>query len=374
MELCSPHQQAAAAVSARRRRLAAVVLTGIAGVAAVVALVVSDSRPQLSSALLEYYQPWQARSTPAVDEQELVGGYAAQRVQDAERGVMRALYRSANGGDDAGPTPEPAIAGAPSYASELNFLKQDLPSRRAEKAQQKDFAVPSPWRQEEELREEEAVRHQAQLKQEHVVAAKPGAKPVGVDTLKSTSAIKDAKQLEAHAPAGYHLAWVANDPTPKLASPVVARSEMARENGGRDELPFFPMTPIDVDQRPDAHVEWVAPGPCMLRDGTDMGYPDRECQHHEVVDDQYPSRPLISSTFPSDNYQPDIQYPYIKGPYYHHLVDANDNAYQGYQRGTWVWKPLGKARRPAPPPRGSYAEWFANFRNPDKGHYGQDGR
>merc|ERR1712216_690158 len=109
----------------------------------------------------------------------------------------------------------------------------------------------------------------------------------------------------------------------------------------------------------------------MLRDGTDMEYPDRECQHHEVVDDQYPSRPLATATFPSDTYQPDIQYPYIKGPYYHHLVDANENQYQGYQRGTWVWKPLGKARRPAPPPRGSYAEWFANFRNPDKGHYGQ---
>ena len=205
-----------------------------------------------------------------------------------------------------------------------------------------------------------------------VADKRPAEVVVGSDTLKSKAAIKDAKQLEAHAPAGYHLAWVANGPKPQLAP--LERSQMARENGGRDELPFFPMTPVDVDEHPDAHVEWVAPGPCMLRDGTDMQYADRECQHHQVVDDQYPSRPLMTATFPSDHYQPDIQYPYIKGPYYHHLVDSNDNQYQGYQRGTWVWKPLGKARRPAPPPRGSYAEWFANWRKPDKGHYGQDGR
>jgi len=275
-QLVAPQQEGKAGV-ARSRRVVVAVLAAVAGCAAVCALVVQDgAAPALSrhsSALLEYYQPWQARSTPAVNEQELVGGYAAQRVRSAERGVMRALYRSANGGDDAGPTPEPAVAGAPSYASELNFLKQNLPSRRAEASEEQAVAA-----QEATLREEE------QLEQEQAVAdQRPAEQAVGSDTLKSKAAIKDAKDLEAHAPAGYHLAWVANSPKPQLASPPLERSQMARENGGRDELPFFPMTPVDVDEHPDAHVEWVAPGPCMLRDGTDMQYTDRECQHHQVI-------------------------------------------------------------------------------------------
>jgi hypothetical protein len=53
--------------------------------------------------------------------------------------------------------------------------------------------------------------------------------------------------------------------------------------------------------------------------------------------------------------------------------------FQGYQHGHWVWKALGKAARPQLPAHGSYAEWFADFRNPNNNGrygqgYGQDGR
>jgi hypothetical protein len=100
--------------------------------------------------LLEYYQPWQARAGPAVDLQQLIGGYAHRQVQSAERGVMRALYRSANGGQDPSPM-DPAVAPAPSYHSELDFLRRDLPSRQVAVSQ---------------LREQEQVRAREQLQEQ----------------------------------------------------------------------------------------------------------------------------------------------------------------------------------------------------------------
>lgn len=309
--------------------------------------------------MLEYYQPWQAAPTPAVNMQQLVGGFAQQQVQDTARGVMHALYRSANGNDDADPV-DPAVGGAPSYATELDFLQQqNLPSRSEGQAEERASAT---YRQQQQLMEQE----QAEAVMEHDMQAKPAM--VGDEILKSQKAVKDAESLQRQAPPGYHLAWVSD-----------GKPELAKENGGRDELPFFPMPPLDQEMRPGNHVEWMAPGPCMLRDGTDMHYDDAECQHHQVIDDQYPERPLHTTTFPSDSYRPDIQYPYIKGPYFPHLVDGNDNQYQGYQHGHWVWKALGKAARPQLPAHGSYAEWFADFRNPNNNGrygqgYGQDGR
>ena len=339
-----------------RARLGAAVLSGVAGVAAVALLVAGDGGGR--GALLEYYQPWQARSVPAVDMQQLIGGYARRQVQSAERGVMHALYRSANGGDDPSPM-DPAVAAAPSYHTERDFLQQDLPSRQAAgiQSQVRELAPALRAREQQRRLELEQRRQAAPAKE----------REVGEDVLKGNGEVTAAEKLQQDAPPGYHLAWVSDKP------------EHAKENGGRDELPYFPMPPLNAESRPDQHVEWVAPGPCMLRDGTDMEYSDAECQHHEVVDDQYPERPLLTTTFPSDVYRPDIQYPYIKGPFYHHLVDDNDHQYQGYQRGQWVWKPLGRARRPQPPPQGSYAEWFADFRNPNNdGRYGQgyaqDGR
>ena len=341
----------------RKWRVCIAVVSSVACVALVFALVAGDSAGAPGrNALLDYYQPWQATPTPYVNMQQLVGQFADNKVRDAERGVMHALYRSANGDDDATPT-DPGVEGAPSYASELNFMQQDLPSRRAEESEEEPDAEPAPWREEEQL-QHEAAEDRVRRKHAELVAA-------GKQLLTSSKAIHDARQLQKSAPPGYHLAYVPN--------------QLAKENGGRDELPFVPMPPLDEEARPGQHVEWEAPGPCMLRDGTDMQIPDAECQHHEVVDDQYPERPLLTSTFPSDHYRPDIQYPYIKGPYYHHLVDGNDNQYQGYSHGHWVWKPLGRWRRQQPPPRGSYAEWFADFRNPNNdGRYGQgyaqDGR
>jgi len=191
------------------------------------------------------------------------------------------------------------MCSAPSYASELSFISQELPPRRAEEV------AASPWRLQELLRQQ-AARVQASADT-----------PVEEQVLESKAVVEDAEKLDKQAPPGYHLAWVSD-----------GQKELAKENGGRDELPYFPMPPLDAEERAGKHVEWIAPGPCMLRDGTDLQSDDAECQHHEVVDDQYPELPLATSTFPSDSYRPDIQYPYIKGPFYHHLVDANDNQYQ----------------------------------------------
>jgi len=191
------------------------------------------------------------------------------------------------------------MCSAPSYASELSFISQELPSRRAEEV------AASPWRLQELLRQQ-AARVQASADT-----------PVEEQVLESKAVVEDAEKLDKQAPPGYHLAWVSD-----------GQNELAKENGGRDELPYFPMPPLDAEERAGKHVEWIAPGPCTLRDGTDLQSDDAECQHHEVVDDQYPELPLATSTFPSDSYRPDIQYPYIKGPFYHHLVDANDNQYQ----------------------------------------------
>lgn len=367
VSLCRPHQSAGSPVSTamRSRRVAAAVLSVLAGCVAVAFVVAADaqsSRRAVSGALLEYYQPWQAPPTPVVNAQQLVSTYAQQKVRSEERGIMHALYRSANGDDaasqlDADVSPlDPAVAGAPSYASELNFLQEDLPSHRSVEG---GLTGALPAGSHQQLSREQ--EHESQLRG-------GGQREIGREVLEQRGVVKAAEQLQQDAPPGYHLAWIAND-----------GPDLAKENGGRDELPYFPMPPLDEESRPDQHVEWVAPGPCMLRDGTDMQYDDAECQHHQVVDDHYPDRPLATSTFPSDAYRPDIRYPYIKGPYYTHLVDGHDHQYQGYQRGHWVWKPLGKAKRAQPPPRGSYAEWFADFRNPNNDGrygqgYGQDGR
>ena len=345
--------------------------------AAVVALVSGDVR---GTGLLQYYQPWQAPATPTVDTQKLVADYASGRMRAEERGVLHALYRSANGGDSASPLVsssawEPALAGAPSYASELNLLEQDMPSRRDADAEEQ--AAPPVPRRVEALRMEAAAR----LRQKQAAIQATGA-----DVLQDPKAVKDAEQLQAVAPPGYHLAFVPDAKRSRRRREQQQQQQQlgyltggANENGGRDELPYFPMPPVDEDMRPGQHVEWVAPGPCMLRDGTDMGYADAECQHHEVVDDQYPERPLLTTTFPNDVYKPDTKYPYIKGPFYHHLVNGLDHQYEGFQRGHWVWKDLGRFKRPQPPRRGSYAEWFADFRNPNNDGrygqgYGQDGR
>jgi len=375
--LCAPASPAttgagAAGERGRRLRLGATVLSGMAGVAAVALLLAGERGPRAGT-LLEYYQPWQARAGPAVDLQQLIGGYAHRQVQSAERGVMRALYRSANGGQDPSPM-DPAVAPAPSYHSELDFLRRDLPSRQVAVSQLREQEQ---VRAREQLQEQ--VRELAHSQQARVRDLSPAMRAreaqqrlalkhtqekkhetAGDHVGKNMGAVTTAEKLQQDSPPGYHLAWVSDKP------------ERAKENGGRDELPYFPMPPLAAESRPDEHVEWTAPGPCMLRDGTDMQYSDAECQHHEVVDDKYPERPLLTTTFPSDVYRPDIQYPYIKGPFYHHLVDDNDNQYQGYQRGHWDWKPLGRARRTQAPDRGSYAEWFSDFRNPNNdGRYGQ---
>lgn len=306
LALCSPHSpQSAVAAAARSRRLGMSALSMIAGVAVVALLVASDSGSRgARSAMLEYYQPWQAAPTPAVNMQQLVGGFAQQQVQDTERGVLHALYRSANGNDDADPV-DPEVGGAPSYSSEIDFLqKQSLTSLRAGQAEERASAT---HRQQQQLMEQEQA--EAAMQQKPVL--------VGDDVLKSNTAVNDSESVQRQAPPGYHLAWVSD-----------GKPELAKENGGRDELPYFPMPPLDQEKRPGNHVEWMAPGPCMLRDGTDMQYDDAECQHHQVVDDQYPERPLLTTTFPSDSYRPDIQYPYIRGPYLPHLVDSHDNQYQ----------------------------------------------
>jgi hypothetical protein len=229
----------------------------------------------------------------------------------------------------------------------------------------------------------EALRMEAAARLRQKQAA---IQATGADVLQDPKAVKDAEQLQAVAPPGYHLAFVPDAKRSRRRREQQQQQQQlgyltggANENGGRDELPYFPMPPVDEDMRPGQHVEWVAPGPCMLRDGTDMGYADAECQHHEVVDDQYPERPLLTTTFPNDVYKPDTKYPYIKGPFYHHLVNGLDHQYEGFQRGHWVWKDLGRFKRPQPPRRGSYAEWFADFRNPNNDGrygqgYGQDGR
>jgi len=250
LALCSPHDFGAAVAVRRRMRVGVAVLSMLAGFAAVALVVASDPTPK-ASLLAEYYQPWQERAAPEVNLPQLAGGFAEHQASDAERGVMHALYRSANGDEDSSPL-DPSVGGAPAYATELNFLQQELPTRRTEEA------AASPWRQEEQLRQ------QAERVEES------DDRPVGEQVLETKGAVKDVEDLERQAPPGYHLAWMSNGQT----------AELAKENGGRDELPYFPMPPLDAEQRAGNHVEWAAPGPCMLRDGTDMQSDDAECQHH----------------------------------------------------------------------------------------------
>ena len=352
--LCSPVQNRSHGPGSVSR-VGVIVLSALAGLVAVVLLVAGDTGGGVAnqSALLAYYQPWQVPSTPNVNMQQLISGYVGNQVQnaerdpevlagvrDAERGVMHALYRSANSNDDSDFL-DPAVTGAPSYAKELNFLRRNLPSRRAVKAREarEAYELATRERLQEQMQlaeQKQQVRWQAEhkqqrqhqlqqqlQKQQHSTAAKevPLVEPVKDKFLKTPALIKAVQALKSQAPPGMHLAWVGD----------MDEEAVADENGGRNEIPYFPMPPLDAGGSKvidGEHVEFVAPGPCMLRDGTDMGYDDAECSHHQVIDDQYPEKKLITATFPSDTYVPDIQYPYIKGPYLPHLVDANDEQYQ----------------------------------------------
>jgi len=59
---------------------------------------------------VQTHEQWQARADPQVNMQKLAGGYAEHQVRDAERGVMHALYRSANGEEDSSPL-DPSVGG-----------------------------------------------------------------------------------------------------------------------------------------------------------------------------------------------------------------------------------------------------------------------
>ena len=63
------------------------------------------------------------------------------------------------------------------------------------------------------------------------------------------------------------------------------------------------------------------------------------------------------------------EYPFIKGPFNHHLVDGNDHAYGDSSVGHWVWvgddgtAGIAKGGSPADEPSDRYTE-----------RYRQDGR
>mmetsp|Transcript_10297 Transcript_10297/g.23524 ORF Transcript_10297/g.23524 Transcript_10297/m.23524 type:complete len:276 (+) Transcript_10297:50-877(+) len=134
--------------------------------------------------------------------------------------------------------------------------------------------------------------------------------------------------IPVEVPQGYHLRWV---PVNKLRG-----SKSATPRGGVDEVPFFPL-PSDSKIADDSrHLIWV-PDDC---DNDQDGQLDADCSLHWVWSDQYPSTVQVTQSFPHDHYYPDTKYPYIVGPFYHHLVDANYKS-PGYRGGHWVWTKNG---------------------------------
>jgi hypothetical protein len=149
---------------------------------------------------------------------------------------------------------------------------------------------------------------------------------------------------------GYRLVWVPNKPEP------------AREYGGRDEVPYYPM-PSPNPVRGGGHEVFV-PHDCAHTDGYDP-----ECRYKFQWTDQYPQRPLITRTFPHEHYYPATEYPFIKGPFKHHLVNDNGHPFGDSYVGHWVWVSdngsAGTAQgdTPADEPTDRYSQ-----------RYGQDGR
>mmetsp|Transcript_27016 Transcript_27016/g.88343 ORF Transcript_27016/g.88343 Transcript_27016/m.88343 type:complete len:271 (+) Transcript_27016:139-951(+) len=130
--------------------------------------------------------------------------------------------------------------------------------------------------------------------------------------------------IPLEVPKGYHLQWV---PVNRMKT-----SKTTAPRGGVDEVPFFPL-PSDHEVADDSrHLIWV-PDDC---DNDHDGQLDADCSLHWVWSEQYPSSVQVTRSFPHDHYYPDTKYPYIVGPFYHHLVDANYKA-PGYRGGHWVW-------------------------------------
>jgi len=127
----------------------------------------------------------------------------------------------------------------------------------------------------------------------------------------------------------YHLVWIPDSSGGKAEGAGAAEWPRLKSSA-KDELPFFPVPEKYADG--ESHAKYVEDD---CDDGTkEEG--DPECEKKWKWTDHYPHRELVTQTFPYGHYVPQDTYPYIRGPYHHHLENGNGKQFVDHG-GHWVW-------------------------------------